>query len=551
MKKTKTKDCNTKIPKAAPAIVGAAVLLGGTALASRVLGLIRDRMLAGSFGAGVELDIYYAAFRIPDLIFTFLVLGALSAGFIPLFTRHWCKDRARGQEIAWQFTNNVVHVLGALLIGFSILGVIFTPWILKVIAPGFDATVLARAVEISRIMYLSTIMLGLSSVFGGVLQSLKRFTLYAIAPLLYNIGIIGGVLAAQWTDGGIELVAWGVVVGSFLHLLIQVVGSINSGWRYKFVWNTRDKDVRELIGMMGPRLIGLAVSQVNLIVMTAIASMLAVGSITIFNFANNIQFVPIGIIGISFAIAAFPTLSEYANKKDTKKVVELLSQTTRNIIFLILPLSVVFLALRAQIVRVVLGAGVFGWNETIMTANVLGFFVLSLFAQSLIPLLVRVYFAYKNTIVPAIIAIISAIINIVLAIIWSKTMGVAGIALAFSMASILQLLMLWVFAHIKLGGLDEQRILNTTLIAITASSVAALVIQAAKNVYAIQFPLTSFFAVLGQGLVAGGAGLVVYLLVAWLWKSEELYALAGGLKRRLFKRPNIGESADEAVETSY
>ncbi|NQV12252.1 murein biosynthesis integral membrane protein MurJ [Candidatus Uhrbacteria bacterium] len=545
----KTSKCNVTPPKAAPAIVGAAVLLGGTALGSRVLGLIRDRMLAGTFGAGVELDVYYAAFRIPDLIFTFLVLGALSAGFIPLFTKHLCKEE--DSEAAWTFTNNILHILGVCLIGLSVLAIIFTPWILRLVAPGFDAETLVHATKVSRIMYISTTLLGLSSVFGGVLQGLKRFTLYAIAPLMYNIGIILGVLVAQWTTGSISIVAWGVVLGAALHLLIQLFGSARAGWRYNFVWNWKDKDAREMMQMMLPRLLGLAVSQINLIVMTAIASLLAIGSITIFNFANNIQFVPIGIVGISFAIAAFPTMSELANKKNKKKLKQVVSRTARNILFLIVPLSVVFLALRAQIVRVVLGAGVFGWNETIITANVLGFFVISLFAQALIPLLVRVFFAYKNTTIPAVIALISAAINIVLAIMWSRTMGVPGIALAFSVANVIQMVLLWAAANKKLGGMDEVRVLKSSITIVGSAIMCGIVVQAMKELFAAAVPLTTFFAVLGQGLVAGIAGFLVYLIVSWVFKSEELDVLVAGLKRKLFRKSFISESADEAVESNF
>lgn len=533
--------------KAAPTIVGAAVLLGATALASRVLGLIRDRLLAGTFGAGVELDVYYAAFRIPDLIFTFLVLGALSAGFIPFFTKHYAKKKAE----AWDFTNNVLHIMGVSLIVLSIVGAVFTPWIIRFVAPGFEGETLQHAIELSRIMYVSTVLLGISSVFGGVLQGLKRFTLYAIAPLLYNIGIIAGAVAAQFTGGGIELVAYGVIAGAFLHMLLQLIGAWSAGWRYKAVWNTKDKDVRELFVLMGPRVLGLAVSQLNLIVMTAIASLLAVGSITIFNFANNIQYVPIGIVGISFAIAAFPTLSEQANAAARKKMRATVAETTRNILFLIMPLSVVFLLLRIQIVRVVLGAGEFGWNETIITAHTIAFFVLSLFAQALIPLLVRVFFAYKNTLAPALIALVSALLNIVLAWFWSQTFGVVGIAMSFSFASIVQVILLWIFASRKLEGIEEHKILQSLLTISVAALLCGLMIQAVKTLYGRIVPLDTFFAVLGQGLAAGIAGLLVYLLAAWIWRSPELTTLWCSLRRRLFRRYRLIESADEAIETQF
>lgn len=532
---------------ASPTIVGAAVLLGATALASRFLGLIRDRLLAGTFGAGVDLDIYYAAFRIPDLIFTFLVLGALSAGFIPFFTKRY----AEGKNQAWDFTNTVLHVMGVGLLVFSVLGACFAPWILRLVAPGFDADTLARAVSVSRIMYLSTFFLGVSSVFGGVLQGLKHFTLYAIAPLLYNIGIICGILSATFLGGGIVFVAWGVVLGSVLHVLLQLVGALYAGWRYQALWNWRDTDIRELLLLMGPRIVGLAVSQLNLIVMTAIASLLAAGSITIFNFANNIQYVPIGIIGISFAIAAFPSLSEQAAQKNRTQMRATISETTRNILFLIIPLSVVFLLLRIQIVRVVLGAGVVGWNETIITAHTLAFFVLSLFAQALIPLFVRVFFAYKNTAAPALIAVCTALVNTTLAWVWSGTFGVVGIAMAFSLASILQLVLLWFFVSRKLGGLDEGRVLKSLITISLSALLGGLMIQAMKVLYERFIHLDTFVGVLGQGLVAGSAGLGVYLLAAWIWHSPELATLWGSLRRRLFRRYRLSESADAAIETQF
>ena len=533
--------------KGTPTIVGAAVLLGGTALASRVLGLLRDRLLAGTFGAGPELDMYYAAFRIPDLIFTFLVLGALSAGFIPFFTERYKASKAS----AWQLTNNVLHLMGACLVILSGIGILLTPVIMQFVAPGFEGEVRAGAIELSRIMYLSTILLGLSSVFGGVLQGRKHFTLYAIAPLLYNIGIIVGILAAAFSGLGITVVAWGVVLGAALHMIIQLAGSYRAGWRYAFAWDMQDNDVRELFVLMGPRVVGLAVSQVNLIVMTAIASLLAAGSIAIFNFANNIQYVPIGIVGISFAIAAFPTLSEQATPKARARMRATVSETTRNILFLIIPLSVVFLLLRSQIVRVVLGAGVFGWNETIITAHTIAFFVLSLFAQALIPLFVRIFFAYKNTLTPALVALVSAIINIVCAWFWSQRFGVAGIAMAFSLSSIVQLILLWVFATRKLRGLDEQRVLQSLITISVSALLGGLMIQAVKTFYGRFIPLDTFFAVLGQGLLAGVSGLAVYVFAAWIWRSEELTTLWCSLRKRLFRRYRLVESADEAIETQF
>ncbi len=400
-------------------------------------------------------------------------------------------------------------------------------------------------------MYVSTILLGFSSVFGGMLQGLKRFTLYAIAPLLYNVGIIAGTSVAFVYGFGIKAVAWGVVLGALLHFGIQVIGSVRAGWRYRFLVRPRDPDMRELARLMIPRVAGLALSQINLIVMTAIASLLSAGSVAIFHFANNIQYVPIGIVGISFAIAAFPTLSEQAGAAQREALRKTISETTRMILFLIIPLSVVFLLLRIQIVRVVLGAGQFGWNETILTAHTIAFFVLSLFAQALIPLIVRVFFAWQNTLTPALIALGSAIINIVAAWFWSQSFGVVGLAMAFSLASIIQLTLLWALATRRMGGLDEAAILHSLITMLIAAVMSGLMIQAVKNIYAAVVPLTTFFAVLGQGIAAGAAGLAIYMLAAWVWDSPELEGLWASVRRRLFRRYHLSESADAAIETSF
>ena len=531
-----------------PSIVGAAVLLGATALASRVLGLIRDRLLAGTFGAGMELDAYYAAFRVPDLVYSFLVLGALSAGFIPYFTKRW-KEKDAGVS-AWRFTNAVLSIVSMALIVLSALGALFARPLLTLVAPGFDAPTMDIAVPVSSLLYLSTFFLGVSSVFGGVLQSLKRFTLYSIAPLIYNVGIIAGTMVAAFADRNVMWVGWGVVLGAFLHMFFQLMGSIHSGWRPHLWFGLKDSDVRAMFGLMGPRVLGLAVSQMNLIVLTAIASALAVGSVSIFHFANNIQYVPVGVIGVAFAIAAFPHLSDAAAQNDTGAMERSVSQTTRSILFLILPVTVVLLLLRTQVVRVVLGAGVFGWNETITTANMLAYFSLSLFAQALIPLYVRVFFANKNTVIPTLIAVFSALVAVACALLWTPRFGVTGIAMAFSLAAFVQCALLWLMMRVYIHSLDEGRLLRMLFTSVGAVLIAGLMIQGVKELYGTWIPLRTFVAVVGQIMVAGGAGLAAYLIVAWAFKSEECEWLFASVRRKLFRKYAAVESGDEALDVT-
>ncbi len=412
-------------------VTAAAALVAISSLISRLLGVIRDRILAGSFGAGSTLDIYYAAFRIPDLIFNLVVLGALSAGFIPIFSsliKNKNNNKLENNKEAWLLASNILNFLFLGLAFLSIIGIIFSPQLTKLIAPGFSQEEQLSTALLTRIMFLSPIFLGMSGVLGGILQSFKRFVIYSLAPIFYNIGIIIGALffVNFW---GISGLAWGVVLGAFLHFIIQIPSTLNLGFKYSLFLSWRDKKIRRIGKMMIPRTLSLAISQINLVVITIIASSLPSGSLTAFNFANNLQSFPIGIFGISFAIAAFPALAENANNKEM--LGKHFSSAIRQILFFIIPATILIIALRAQIIRVVLGTGNFDWRSTLMTMNALGFFAVSLFAQATIPLLTRVYYARENSHTPFYFGLFSIIINIILSFYFSSSLGVAGLALAF------------------------------------------------------------------------------------------------------------------------
>jgi len=531
-------------------ITMAALLVGGSSLVSRLLGIFRDRILAGQFGAGDTLDVYYAAFRLPDLIFNLLVLGALSAGFIPIFTSliksPLLKLRSLlGHEYkeAWQLANNVLNILVLGLLLLCGLGVIFAPQIIQLITPGFDREKIDLTVGLSRIMFLSPIFLGISGVFGGILQSFKRFFVYAMSPIFYNIGIIIGALylVPLW---GIYGLAWGVVLGASAHLAVQLPTLIQLGFKYSFQFDLKNKKVRQIWLMMVPRTMSLAISQLNLLVITVIASTLSSGSLSVFNFANNLQSFPVGIFGISFAIAAFPAMSAAAF--DKKNLVKDLSQTVRQILFFIIPSTVLLLALRAQIIRVVLGTGSFDWQDTILTINTLGWFSISLFSQALIPLLIRVFYARHDSKTPFIIGLASAAANIILSLWLAASLGVAGLALAFSLSSIINLLLLWLWLNFEIGNLDEYKIFISTVKFSLAALAAGLAVQAVKLLVGVNLDLDRFWEVLLQGSAAGLAGVLIYLLVCFILKSEELFNFWSSLKRRWpakkIETPDQGEA---------
>jgi putative peptidoglycan lipid II flippase len=517
-------------------ITGAALLLGAASLASRFLGVLRDRVLAGEFGAGDTLDVYYAAFRIPDLIFNLLILGALSAGFIPIFTAAICgaKEKNEKPKEAWEIANSVMNIMGVALAVLCGLFIVAAPWVVPLITPGFSPQKMSFTVAMTQIMMLSPFFLGFSNILGSILQSFKRFFVYSLAPIFYNVGIIiGALFFTRWW--GIYGLAWGVVLGAAVHMLIQVPATWQLGFRYRWIFDLANKKVRAIGKMMIPRILGLAVSQINLVVMTVIASTLVPGSLAVFNLANNLQYFPIGIIGISFAVAAFPLLGEFAAAGKKEEMVKSFSHTTRQIIFFIVPASVLLLVLRAQIVRVIFGSGYFDWEDTILTADTLAYFVLSLFAQALIPLLARFFYALHNTRTPFFIGLISAVVNVLAAIFLVKPWGVTGLAMAFSLASILNFCLLWIMLRIKFGPLDEGNILKSTLKISAAASLMAFATQIMKAILAPYVDMQTFLGVLGQGFGAGSVGIFIFSVVALALGSHEINAVRDAVKYKLFK----------------
>src|SRR3989339_2183570 len=453
-------------------IIGAATIVGVFSFASRVFGLIRDRILAGAFGAGDTLDVYYAAFKIPDVGFQLIVVGALSASFIPLFLSHYHKPL--GKARAWEFTNNALHLIGGMTILLSIGLVLFAEPLAALVAPGFHEAKQLRVADFMRVMFLGQILLAISMIYGSVLQSLKKFLLFSLAPIFYNIGIIVGALLLVDVFGVIGL-AWGVVLGAFLHLVVQMFGVWESGYRYRWTFRPRAEDMREMIRLMGPRTVGLAINQLMLLLLTVIASTFVVGSLTVFQFAYNIEFFPVGIIGVSFAIAVFPTLSEMAGRNDMQGLIETIVSTTRQLLYLLVPMMLLFLIFRAQIVRVVVGAGAFDWAATIATADTLAFFALTFIPQSMIFVLARAFYALHDTLTPLLSGIVSTVFGIIIAVSLSKTWGVAGLAAGFSVASLINALLLWIFLRQKLGTLQESIIFSSLLKMVTCGLFAAVV----------------------------------------------------------------------------
>lgn len=531
-------------------ISAASLILGVSYLISSLLGLMRDRLLAGTFGAGNELDVYYTAFTVPDFVALILIFGAIAAAVIPIFTSYLIKSK----EESWKYVSTLLNVFLGFLIIVCIIFIIFTPIIISVIAPGFSGHKRELAIAMMRIMFLSPIILGASNLISGILQVFHKFLVTALAPLLYNLGIIIGIIFFV-PAFGIQGLAWGVVLGGVMHLLIQLPSFINSGFKYRPDFNFRDPGVVKTIKLMVPRSLGLGAGQLNTIAITAIASTLMAGSIAVFNLANNLSMVLVNAVAVSVSTAAFPSMSMAFLKNENNEFLEKFSNIFRQMIFLTVPLSLLLLILRAQIVRVVLGVGKFGWADTRLTTACLGIFALNLIAPQLILFLSKTFYAAHNTKIPAAISIFSVAFNIALSLllVWLlkfssaflyfiqtffrleevKGLEVVGLALAFSITGVLQMCLLLYMFYKKFftspklaseGGPNKYaKQISDSLFKIAIASVIMVVATfAVRQLCGSFISLQNFWGVFLQLGISGIIGIGVYFAMALILRSPEL-----------------------------
>jgi len=531
-------------------ITSAAGILAAAALISGLLGLFRDRLLAGSFGAGDELDIYYAAFRIPDFISFVLIMGAISAAIIPIFSEYL----VRSHEQAWRFFSNLVNLFFISLIIISGILIIFVPQILSVIAPGFIGDKKESAVLLTRIMFLSPILLGISNIISSILRVFKRFLVTSLAPIMYNFGIIFGIMFFVPLMG-LKGLAWGVVFGAFLHLFVQIPILLKVGFRFKKVLSFSEPGFLRAVKLTIPRAIGLAAGQINLIVITAIGSTLTAGSIAIFSLASNLQKLPITLIAVSFSTAAFPFLVLYFSKKDKKKLIQEFSSVFRQILFLIVPISILIFILRAQIVRVILGTGKFGWADTQLTAACLGIFSFAIFAYALVLLISKTFYAFQNTKIPAFVALLTVGLNITLCyfFVWAlgfenafqkflisfldiqgiKENSVIGLPLALVVSGIFQISLLLILLYKKIGDFRIKEIFESCIKILASSILLGFACYFVRQYVAGFVDMQTFVGVFSQAALASIAGVIVFIISAFALKSPEIKALKTVISRKI------------------
>jgi len=428
-------------------LLRASVIIGGFSFVADLVALFRDRILTSYFGATRMLDIYYSAFKLPDLVFNILLLGAVSSAFLPVFIGEYKKDESN----AWRVAHNFTSIAFTFVLIFSGVLWLFADSVVSLIAPGFLGPDRQIAILLTRIMLLSPILFSLSMICGSILQSLERFWAYAIAPVLYNAGIIIGAIyfvPLMRNHGYPEVLGlgWGVVLGAFAHFALQFTAARMAGFKFKAVFDFGDQHFRKIFRLMIPRTIGLGAYSIDSAVVNAFASTMMVGSIAVLNVANNLQFVPISVVGVAVATAVFPKLSGHASVDEMKEFKQRLYSALKSTLLIVTPLAVAGIFLSHWAINILFGVGLFHSASVDLTASVLVIFMFGIPAQSLIPILSRAFYALHNTKAPVTISIFSIAINLSLA--WLLGIfyggGVRGLAIAFAIAGNVNFLLLWV-----------------------------------------------------------------------------------------------------------
>lgn len=507
----------------------AAFLISLSYFLSRILGLVRDRLLASNFGVSPQTDAYTAAFRIPDLLFTLIVSGAFAVAFIPVFIGYL--ERKKESE-AWLVANSVLNLIILVTAGLAVIAFIFAEPLVKAMAPGFDVYRYTLTVNITRIMLITPILFGISSVFGAIQQSFNRFVLYAMSSLFYNIGIIIGILflAKFFPNEPIYGVAWGVVLGTAMQAFVQLLGVFGLGYKYKPVFHFLHKGVIRIVKLMIPRSIDLGLDQIQWIIQTAIASRLSTGSLAAYYYANNLKNVPVVLFGAAMSTAVFPSLIRAAKNKDKSKLPAAFVRDMSLLMFLVIPSAAVAVVLRGYIVRILFGFG----DQA--TADTLGWLAGSIIMQSLFFMIARVFYALEDTKTPLFTSLASIILNVVLSFPLSAKFGVSGLAMALSISVAFEVVVLLFILSRKIGNFGIASIVKMAVkITLASSAMSVVMYLFVRYVFPLNVDDVGFVSLTPKFLIISAAGVIVYMLAGKALRIKEVHTVVSMVRKRTNK----------------
>lgn len=503
----------TRIARAATQVMALFIL-------SRALGLVREMVIGAVFGTCAEYDAYLAAARIPDLLFSLMAGGALASAFIPTLAGYFARDDREG---GWRLASSVVNLVGvALTLTAGLAGVAAPALVAAALAPGFPPEQQALTVSLMRVMLVAPVLFGVSGVVMGILNTRQHFVLPALAPSLLNLSLIAAaaLLASRM---GARALALGYVVGAALHLAVQVPGLPKVGARYHPVLILRDPGVREVLRLMAPRVLGLAAVHLNFLVNTNIASRLGEGAVSALNYAWLLMLLPQGVFAQAVATAAFPTFAEQAARGERDAMRSTLATTLRMVFFVTLPAAVGLGVLRRPLVALLFERGAFQASSTDAVAWALAFYALGLLGHAGVEIVVRAFYALHDTWTPVWVGGLAMLLNVVLSLTlpgvfaWMGLPAYGGLALANSVATLIEMGGLMVRLRSRLGGL-EGRVLGA---AAARSGLAAGAMGFALVLWQRWLAGTSEAGVVAGGILLGTGS---YLLAAALMGMQELQA---------------------------
>ncbi len=530
----------------------AAYLLGFFAICSQILALFRDRILASEFGAGNVLDIYYSAFRIPDILFVTVASVVSVSVLIPFLIERFEK----GEKEAKAFIDSVFTFYFFFMFVVGVVSYFATPFLMAKLFPLFaDKAEFPELVRLTRILLLSPVFLGFSNLLASITQINRRFFLYALSPVFYNIGIIFGI-KFLFPIFGLSGLGYGVIAGAFLHFFIQIPFIVSQGMFPRFSFPIKFEFIKKIALTSLPRTITVSANELAELFLVSFASFFVVGSISIFNFSFNLQSVPFSIIGISYSLAAFPTLTKLFSGGQKDKFVEQMIVSSRHIIFWSVPISVLFIVLRAQIVRTILGAGRFNWEDTRLTAAALALFTVSLVAQNLVTLFVRSYYSQGKTKRPLVMNVLSAGLIVIGSYYFIhlfntstyfkffmesllKVSDLPGTAvlmlpLGFSVGLFINLIIHWWDFTYNFPTFSKP-VLRTFFQIVGASTIMGFVAYVSLDIFDNYLNIDTLMGIFLQGFFAGVTGILSAVAVLYLLKSTELKEVWTTLHHKIWK----------------
>jgi putative peptidoglycan lipid II flippase len=525
-------------------ILSAATIIAASFLLSAFLGLVRNRLLAARFFGGLEgdLDVYFAAFIIPDTVFQLLVVGAVSAAFIPIFQGYLKKSVKKANFMA----NVALTSVTTILLILSIIIAIFARPLSQALSH-YSGPQLDLMVNLIRLMSVAQVFFTISSFLTGVLQAHRRFLVPAIAPLFYNLGTILGILLLT-PSMGIYSAAIGVIFGAFLHVMVQLPAAIHTGYFPKLRFRLKHKGVLRMLRLMPPRTMSLALIQIERIVSLNLASALSAGSFTIFNFARQVYVLPISLFGVSLGQASFPTLAEEALNSDQTKFSHTLGKTILQIFFFCLPAAILILILRIPIVRLIFGARNFPWEATLLTGKALAVFSLSIAPQAAVQLLTRAFYAKKDTRTPLLVNIATVVLFVVSSYIFTHSFswGVLGMSLSMSLCNALNFFILYLIIRSTIPSLGISKEIIKMLFVSALTALALWIPMRLLDQFV--FDTTRTIPLLVLTAIVSLTGLTVYFGLAYLLKVKQFVDV-----QRLFGKlgnwRQVLVDTDEVIET--